>query len=68
MAPRGESNSFARTSLNVTLMDLSRPHVGALSDREDRRGIPEARIIAITTYQGDADIHRALKRGLWVVT
>src|SRR6266550_3836690 len=49
---------------DVTLMDLSMPHVGGAEAIERIVAeFPEARIIAITTFQGDADIHRALEAG-----
>ncbi|MBC7843946.1 MAG: response regulator transcription factor [Gemmatimonadaceae bacterium] len=49
---------------DVTLMDLSMPVMGgadaiAAIIAEN----PAARIIALTTFQGDADIHRALEAG-----
>lgn len=49
---------------DVTLMDLSMPVMGGV---EAIRAIvgesPGARIIALTTWDGDADIHRALEAG-----
>jgi two-component system, NarL family, response regulator len=49
---------------DVTLMDLSMPVLGG-SDAiaAITAEFPKARIIALTTYQGDADIHRALEAG-----
>ncbi len=49
---------------DVTLMDLSMPGVGGVAAIQAI--IAEhatARIIALTTYDGDADIHRALQAG-----
>jgi DNA-binding NarL/FixJ family response regulator len=49
---------------DVTLMDLSMPvmnGVEAISTIVDE--FPDARIIALTTWDGDADIHRALQAG-----
>lgn len=49
---------------DVVLMDLRMPKldgVGAI--RAIRSADPEARIVALTTYDGDADIHRALSAG-----
>jgi DNA-binding NarL/FixJ family response regulator len=49
---------------DVTLMDLSMPRMGgAQAIEEITAEFPDARIIALTTYQGDADIHRALEAG-----
>lgn len=49
---------------DVTLMDLSMPVMGgAEATRRIVEEFPDARIIALTTYQGDADIHRALEAG-----
>jgi DNA-binding NarL/FixJ family response regulator len=49
---------------DVTLMDLRMPvldGVGAI--RAIRSEFPDARIVALTTYEGDTDIHRALEAG-----
>jgi DNA-binding NarL/FixJ family response regulator len=49
---------------DVTLMDLSMPvmnGVEAITNIVDE--FPDARIIALTTWDGDADIHRALQAG-----
>ncbi|MBC7842065.1 MAG: response regulator transcription factor [Gemmatimonadaceae bacterium] len=49
---------------DVVLMDLQMPKVDGVSAISALRGIdPTARIIALTTYDGDADIHRALAAG-----
>jgi len=49
---------------DVTLMDLSMPGIGGAEAIEVITDeFPDARIIALTTYQGDADIHRALEAG-----
>jgi DNA-binding NarL/FixJ family response regulator len=49
---------------DVTLMDLSMPVMGGVEAIATiRTEFPEARIIALTTWDGDADIHRALKAG-----
>jgi DNA-binding NarL/FixJ family response regulator len=49
---------------DVTLMDLSMPTMGGAEAIEKIRAeFPDARIIVLTTYQGDADIHRALEAG-----
>jgi DNA-binding NarL/FixJ family response regulator len=49
---------------DVTLMDLSMPVMGGAQAIEVITAeFPDARIIALTTYEGDADIHRALEAG-----
>ncbi len=49
---------------DVTLMDLSMPVMGgADAIAAIIAESPTARIIALTTFQGDADIHRALEAG-----
>jgi DNA-binding NarL/FixJ family response regulator len=49
---------------DVALIDLRMPvldGVGAI--RAIRAEFPDARIVALTTYEGDTDIHRALEAG-----
>jgi DNA-binding NarL/FixJ family response regulator len=49
---------------DVTLMDLKLPHLnGVTATRIIREEFPEARIIALTSYDGDQDIYRALEAG-----
>lgn len=49
---------------DVTLMDLSMPVMGGVEAISKIIGeFPDARIIALTTWDGDADIHRALEAG-----
>ena len=49
---------------DVTLMDLSMPRMGgAEAISVIVAAFPDARVIALTTYEGDADIHRALEAG-----
>jgi DNA-binding NarL/FixJ family response regulator len=49
---------------DITLMDLQMPEMGGLDALIVIRGeFPEARIIVLTTYTGDAQILRALKAG-----
>jgi two-component system, NarL family, response regulator len=49
---------------DVVLMDLQMPEVGGVAAIRAIRDIdPDARVIALTTYEGDADIHRALSAG-----
>jgi DNA-binding NarL/FixJ family response regulator len=49
---------------DVTLMDLSMPRMeGAAAIEAITTEFPKARIVALTTYEGDADIYRALEAG-----
>jgi two-component system, NarL family, response regulator len=49
---------------DVVLMDLSMPVMGGVDAISAIKAeFPEARIIALTTWDGDADIHRALEAG-----
>ena len=49
---------------DVTLMDLRMPVMsGVEAIRTIRAGYPTAAFIVLTTYDGDEDIHRALKAG-----
>src|SRR6478735_2983059 len=49
---------------DVVLMDLSMPVMGGAQATEAITSeFADARIIALTTYEGDADIHRALQAG-----
>jgi len=49
---------------DVTLMDLSMPVMGGVEAiRHIIAEFPEARIIALTSWDGDGDIHRALDAG-----
>ncbi len=49
---------------DVTLMDLSMPRMsGAEAIQRIVTEFPQARIIAVTTFVGDADVHRALEAG-----
>jgi two-component system NarL family response regulator len=48
----------------LTLMDLRMPEIGGVeATRAICREFPAARIIVLTTYDGDEDIHRALQAG-----
>jgi DNA-binding NarL/FixJ family response regulator len=50
---------------DVTLMDLRLPdRDGIETTREIRSEFPEAKIIALTSYDGDQDIYRALEAGV----
>jgi len=49
---------------DVVLMDLRMPRMeGVAAIREIKGGFPDVRILALTTYEGDVDIHRALEAG-----
>ncbi|HLH44383.1 MAG TPA: response regulator transcription factor [Bryobacteraceae bacterium] len=50
---------------DVVLMDLRMPHMdGTEATRAIRGEDPDARIIALTSYDGDQDIYRALEAGV----
>ena len=49
---------------DVTLMDLRMPGLdGVEATRQIREEFPQARVIMLTTYDGDQDIHRAVRAG-----
>ena len=55
---------FKRHRPDVTLMDLQLPAMTGLEAiKAIREDDPDARIIVLTMYQGDEDIHRALSAG-----
>ncbi len=68
----GEANNgreavdlFHQFHPDVTLMDLRMPEMdGVQATQAIRREYPEARIIALTSYDGDQDIYRALEAGV----
>jgi DNA-binding NarL/FixJ family response regulator len=56
---------FRQLTPDVTLMDLRMPDLdGIAATRIIREEFPEARIIALTSYDGDQDIYRALEAGV----
>jgi DNA-binding NarL/FixJ family response regulator len=66
-ASNGEEaiESFRRLRPDVTLMDLRMPRLDGISAiRQIRQEFPEARIIALTSYDGDQDIYQALEAGV----
>lgn len=55
---------FRQHRPDVTLMDLSMPVMsGVEAIKAIMAEFPDARIIVLTTWDGDADIHRALEAG-----
>lgn len=49
---------------DITLMDLRMPGIGGVETiRAIRAEFPSAKIIVLSTYQGDEDIYRALEAG-----
>lgn len=55
---------FSKHKPDVTLMDLRLPGMsGVDAIRMIRSAHPGARFVVLTTYEGDADIHRALEAG-----
>jgi DNA-binding NarL/FixJ family response regulator len=55
---------FRQHRPDVTIMDLRLPNMtGVEAITEIRRNFPNARIIVLTTYDGDEDIYRALQAG-----
>lgn len=55
---------YRATQPDVTLMDLRLPDFdGVTATRLIREEFPEARIIALTSYDGDQEIYRALEAG-----
>ena len=57
-------NAFEKHNPDVTLMDLRMPNVsGVEAVTEIRKKHPGARVIVLTTFDGDEDIYRALQAG-----
>src|SRR6185295_19260512 len=64
----GDGNSaieqYRKLKPDVVVMDLRMPGLGGVeATTQIRREFPTARIIILTTYEGDEDIHRALAAG-----
>jgi DNA-binding NarL/FixJ family response regulator len=56
---------FKELKPDVVLMDLRMPELdGTTATRLIRQEAPDARIIALTSYDGDQDIYRALEAGV----
>lgn len=61
---RSAIESYQRLRPDVVIMDIRLPEIGGIEAiREIRRLDPEARVIAITSYGGDAEWRRALDAG-----
>ena len=55
---------FRELQPDVTLMDLRLPDMSGIDAmRAIRAEFPEARIVMLTTFEGDVEIHRALEAG-----
>ena len=55
---------FTKLQPDLILMDLQMPRCdGVLATRQIREQFPAARILMLTTYGGDDDIHKALSAG-----
>ncbi len=55
---------YRRLTPDVTLMDLQMPKVGGVEAiKQIRKEFPHARVIVLTTFDGDEDIYRALQAG-----
>ena len=56
---------YRQSHPDVTLMDLRMPDMdGVEATRAIRTEFPDAKIIALTSYDGDQDIYRALEAGV----
>jgi len=57
-------DQFRKHQPDITLMDLRLPRLsGVEAIQRIRLEAPQARVIVLTTYDGDEDIYRALKAG-----
>jgi len=55
---------FRKHRPDITLLDIQMSDLGGLGALEAIRGeFPDARVIMLTTYAGDEDIHRAIDAG-----
>jgi DNA-binding NarL/FixJ family response regulator len=58
-------NAFRQFHPDITLMDLRMPGMdGIEATKQIRQMDPEAKIIALTSYDGDQEIYRALEAGV----
>ena len=61
---RGAIEQFRRYRPDITLMDLQMPDISGIEAIiAIRSEFPDARIVVLTTYSGDAQVARALKAG-----
>lgn len=57
-------NLYAQTKPDLVLMDLRMPVKDGIQATKDiRTRFPEARVLMLTTFDGDTDIHRAIQAG-----
>jgi DNA-binding NarL/FixJ family response regulator len=57
--------AFREHKPDITLMDLRMPNLdGIAATQQIRQEFPDALIIALTSYEGDQDIYRALSAGV----
>src|SRR5277367_140809 len=57
---------FRQHKPDVTLMDLRLPGLSGIDAMiAIRSEFPEARVIMLTTFEGDVEVHRALKAGAY---
>jgi DNA-binding NarL/FixJ family response regulator len=62
---RAAIEMYEKLKPDVVLMDLRMPELdGTATVTEIRRKHPEARVIALTSFDGDQDIYRALEAGV----
>jgi DNA-binding NarL/FixJ family response regulator len=62
---RDAVEQFRKLRPDVVLMDLRMPDMNGIeAARQIRQEDPEARIIALTSYDGDQDIYKALEAGV----
>lgn len=55
---------FQRLNPNLVLMDLRMPAKDGIAATKEIRGAnPNARVLMLTTYDGDTEIHRAMEAG-----
>jgi DNA-binding NarL/FixJ family response regulator len=56
-------NAYRQHRPGVVLMDLRMPGGGIEATRRIRAEFPDARVLMLTTFDGDEDIHQALQAG-----